>query len=163
MSKKTSMSDKNTNTTSPKQGGARSASRLGAVQALYQMEMNDQAAAIVITEFVDHRLGEVIDEDHYAEADKAFFANIVTGVDDRAEEIDTHVAGALSENWTLDRIEPVARGILRAGTFELIARPDVPTLVVINEYVDVAKAFFDDSKPGFINGVLDKLAKQIRQ
>lgn len=163
MNKKTPMSDKNTPADTPKQGGARSASRLGAVQALYQMEINEQTSAFVITEFVDHRLGEVIDEDHYANADKAFFANLVAGVAERGAEIDTYVSGALSDSWTLDRIEPVARGILRAGTFELIARPDVPTSVVINEYVDVAKAFFDDSKPGFINGVLDKLAKQIRK
>ena len=146
-----------------KQGGARSASRLGAVQALYQMEMNDEFAEKIIAEFVDHRLGEVIEGDHYANADLDFFADLVKGVEGRTEEINGHVAGCLSESWTLERIEPVARGILRAGTYELICRPDVPTSVIINEYVDVAKAFFDDSKPGFINGVLDKLAKIIRK
>jgi len=141
---------------------SRSAARLGAVQALYQMEMNDEAARNVIAEFIDHRLGEVIEGDHYAPADETFFAALLQGVEDRMAEIDNHVAGALAKGWTLARIEPVARAILRAGTCELISRPDVPTSVVINEYVEVAKAFFEDSKPGFINGVLDKLAKSIR-
>ncbi|HEC01405.1 MAG: transcription antitermination factor NusB [Alphaproteobacteria bacterium] len=148
---------------SSKQGGARSAARLGAVQALYQIEMNDEPARNTVAEFIDHRLGEVIEGDHYAEADTAFFTDLVQGVEQRAAEIDDHIAGSLSKDWTLERIEPVARGILRAGTYELIARPDVPTTVIINEYVDVAKAFFDDSKPGFVNGVLDRLAKIIRK
>ncbi|VAV86941.1 Transcription termination protein NusB [hydrothermal vent metagenome] len=148
---------------SSKQGGARSASRLGAVQALYQIEMNDEPARNTVTEFIDHRLGEVIEGDHYAEADTAFFTDLVQGVEQRSTEIDEYIAGSLSKDWALDRIEPVARGILRAGTYELIARPDVPTSVIINEYVDVAKAFFDDSKPGFVNGVLDRLAKIIRK
>lgn len=144
-------------------GGARSASRLAAVQALYQMETNDAQADHIIDEFISHRLGAVIEGDHYVDADEAFFANLVTGVAERAGEIDDHLAGSLAENWTLARIEPVARGILRAGIYELMARPDVPTSVIINEYVDVAKAFFDDSRPGFINGVLDRLAKIIRK
>jgi len=145
-----------------KHGGARSASRLSAVQALYQMEFNDEFAQRVVDEFLDHRLGAEIEGEQYADADRAFFADLVKGVEARAEEIDGYVAGALTESWTLARVEPVARGILRAGTYELIARPDVPTSVIINEYVDVAKAFFDDNKPGFINGVLDRLAKRIR-
>ena len=149
--------------TSPSKGGARSASRLAAVQALYQIEMNDEPAQLIVEEFIDHRLGQVIEGDHYANADEAFFTNVVLGVEKRFQEIDDHVAGSLSENWSLERIEPVARSILRAGTYELIARPDVPTSVIINEYVDVAKAFFDDSKPGFINGVLDRLARIIRK
>jgi len=132
------------------------------VQALYQMEFNDEFAQRVVDEFLDHRLGAEIEGEQYADADRAFFADLVKGVEARAEEIDGYVAGALTESWTLARVEPVARGILRAGTYELIARPDVPTSVIINEYVDVAKAFFDDNKPGFINGVLDRLAKRIR-
>ena len=153
---------KKANKQTTKQGGARSASRLGAAQALYQMDIGDQSAQQVIAEFIDYRLGEVIDGDHYAAADTVFFSDLVKGVEERMADIDVHVAGSLSEDWTLARIKPVARAILRAGTYELMGRPDVPTSVVINEYVDVAKAFFDDSKPGFINGVLDKLAKTIR-
>lgn len=145
-----------------KQSGARSASRLGAVQALYQMEINADKADIVVEEFLDHRLGEIIEDDHYKEADNVFFADLVKGVESQRAEIDDYISSALSDDWTLDRIEPVARGILQAGTYELMARIDVPTSVVINEYVEVAKAFFDDKKPGFINGVLDKLSKKIR-
>lgn len=141
---------------------SRSAARLGAVQALYQMEMTDQPGRDIVAEFIDHRLGEVIEGDHYAPADQDFFNILVLGVEERAEEIDGYVAGSLAKGWTLARIEAVARAILRAGTCELIIRPDVPTAVVINEYVNVAKAFFDDSKPGFINGVLDRLARSIR-
>ncbi len=148
---------------SKKQGGTRSASRLAAVQALYQMEMNDEFAAQTVAEFVDHRLGEIIEDDHYTDADKFFFADLVKGVEKQQTEIDNYVAGSLSADWTLARIETVARAILRAGTYELMSRIDVPTSVVINEYVDVAKAFFDDKMPGFINGVLDKLSKEIRQ
>lgn len=146
----------------PSKGSARSSSRLAAVQALYQMEMNDESAPDTVEEFINHRLGAVIEDDHYADADVAFFADLVKGVEERAKEIDAHLTGSLAKNWTLARIEPVARAILRAGTYELIGRPDVPTSVIINEYIDVAKAFFEDSKPGFINGVLDKLAKVIR-
>ncbi len=149
--------------TPKKSGGARSAARLGAVQALYQMEINDQPADRIVAEFIDYRLGEVIEGDHYAAADNVFFTDIVTGVEDRMADIDSHLSGSLSKDWTLPRIEPVARAILRAGVFELMARPDVPTSVVINEYVDVAKAFFEDSKPGFINGVLDRIAGNIRE
>lgn len=146
-----------------KQGGTRSSARLGAVQALYQIEMSETSSQIVIDEFITHRLGEVIEGDHYADADRVFFTDLVQGVAARQSEIDEYLVDSLSESWTLVRIEPVARGILRAGTYELLARPDVPHSVVINEYVEVAKAFFEDSKPGFINGVLDRLAKIIRK
>ena len=146
-----------------KQGGSRSAARLGAVQALYQIELGGASSSTVIDEFIDYRLGEVIEGDYYADADRAFFTDLVKGVEARQAEINDHICASLSESWTLTRIEPVARAILRAGTYELIARPDVPTSVIINEYVDVAKAFFDDSKPGFVNGVLDRLAKIIRK
>ncbi len=81
----------------------------------------------------------------------------------RKTEVDEHISSSLSEDWSLARIEPVIKGILAAGTYELIARPDVPTKVIINEYVDVAKAFFEDSKPGFVNGVLDRLSQKIRK
>lgn len=148
--------------TSPKSGGARSASRLGAVQALYQMEMSRKPAAHVVPEFLLHRLGSTIEDEQYAEADNEFFRDLVEGCEKRQSEIDSYVKSGLTSEWTLERIEPVVRAILRAGIYELTARPDVPSKVVINEYVDVAKAFFEDSKPGFVNGILDKLSKQIR-
>lgn len=146
----------------PQKGGSRSSARLAAVQALYQIEISKSAAKVVIAEFIDHRLSEIIDDDQYSKADRDFFTDIVIGVEERNAEIDDYISGALSAEWTLERIESVARAVLRAGTYEIIARPDVPTSVIINEYIDLTKAFFEDNKPGFVNGVLDKLSRKIR-
>lgn len=143
-------------------GGARSAARLAAVQALYQIESNDEQAATVVREFIEHRLGGEIEGDLYIEADQEFFGDIVVGVGQRLEEIDGHISGAVSPGWSLKRLERILRALLRAGTYELIARPDVPTKVIIDEYVDVAHAFFSEKEPGFVNGVLDKLSQVIR-
>jgi len=151
------MNDKKTT-----KGGARSSARLAAVQALYQMEMSDVAAKIVVDEFIDHRLGEIIEDNQLAKADPVFFNDIVIGVEKRILEIDEYIKNSLSEDWSIGRIESVARAVLRAGAYEVLARPDVPTSVIINEYVDVTKAFFEDSTPGFVNGVLDKIATKIR-
>ena len=146
----------------PAKGGARSSARLAAVQALYQKEASAAKSLIVVQEFVDHRIGETIDDAAFATADGEFFKDIVLGVEQRAEEIDEQVRSSLSKDWSLERIESVARAVLRAGTYEILARPDVPTSVIINEYVDVTKAFYEDSTPGFVNGVLDKIAKNNR-
>lgn len=155
-------SDNAKNGENKKKGGARSSARLAAVQALYQMEISKVPAKIIVSEFIDHRLGEIIDDDQYSKVDNDFFNDIVIGVEQRFCEIDDHISQALSDDWTLERIESVARAVLRAGTYEIISRPDVPTSVIINEYIDLTKAFFEDNKPGFVNGVLDKLARKIR-
>ncbi|GER08330.1 N utilization substance protein B [Iodidimonas muriae] len=144
-------------------GGARSAARLGAVQALYQLEHNPDAdPRHVVTEFRAFRLGREIEGDQYADADQNLFADIVLGTIEQVHSIDDKLKGALAANWPLDRLESVLRAILRAATYELTARPDVPTAVVINEYMDVAHAFFDGAEPAFANGVLDRLARDIR-
>ncbi len=141
----------------------RSAARLGAVQALYQLDLDPDADAdTVVAEFEAHRLGKEIEGALYAKADRTLFADIVRGVAARRDEIDGLLKGALVEGWPLDRLESVLRAILRAGTYELLARPDIPTAVIINEYVDVAHAFFDGAEPGFANGVLDRLAREMR-
>jgi len=145
---------------SPK--GSRSAARLGAVQALYQSELSDTAPSMVISEFLDHRLGKELEGERYKAADKVFFGDIVEGVSERAGEIDRRIADALPANWPLDRLENLVRAILRCGVYELTARPDVPTAVVINEYVDVAHAFFAEGEPSFVNGVLDSVARRVR-
>lgn len=150
------------NDTKPVKGGARSAARLAAVQALFQIEANGAKTALVIKEFVDHRLGQIIDDDQFAKADTLLFTDIVSGVGKRQAELDEQIKECLSKDWTMERIESVARAILRAGGYELVARPDIPTSVIINEYVDVTKAFFDDSTSGFVNGVLDRIAKRNR-
>ena len=142
---------------------ARSASRLGAVQALYQMEVSEQGSEAALKEFLDHRLGADIEGDRYAEADEKFFAALVRGVVERQDEIDRTLAKFLIKGWELERLDTTLRAALRTATFELIARDDVPAKVVINEYVEIARAFFDaGEEPAFLNGVLHRIASTYR-
>jgi len=141
---------------------ARAAARLAAVQALYQHEMEATPLARLLDEFHRHRLGAEIDDDQYAQAETAFFDDVVTGVLARRDEIDALIGGKLAEGWSLARLDKTMAQILRAGTFELLARKDVPTGAVISEYVDVAHAFFEAREAKFVNGVLDALAKDAR-
>ena len=147
---------------SPQSGQGRSVARLGGVQALYQIELAGADVATTIDEFVRYRLGAEVDGDALAEVDSDLFADLVGGASERRVEIDTLIGSALDERWRVERLERVVRAMLRAGVYELLARPDVPARVVINEYVDVAHAFFDGGEPGFINGVLDRLARELR-
>lgn len=141
---------------------ARSAARLAAVQALYQQEMETIALPSLLSEFHQHRLGAVIEGVEYAEAEVDFFDDLVRGVDARRGEIDEAIAARLAAGWNLDRLDRPLRQILRAGVYELLARPDVPGATVISEYVDVAKAFYDKRETGFVNGLLDAVAKSMR-
>ncbi|MBB4859736.1 N utilization substance protein B [Novosphingobium chloroacetimidivorans] len=140
----------------------RSAARLAAVQALYQHEMESTPQAQLLDEFHRHRLGAQIDEDQYADAEVAFFDDVVKGVLARREEIDTLLAAKLAQGWSLARLDRTMLQILRAGAWELMARPDVPTGSAISEYLDVAHAFFDAREAKFVNGVLDAVGKQVR-
>ena len=146
----------------PIRSRSRSAARLAAVQALYQQEMEKTPLAVLLYEFHHHRLGATIEDVEYADAEVDFFDDLVTGVDARAAEIDALVAGKLAEGWSLSRLDRPMRQILRAGTYELIARSDVPTAAVITEYVDVAHAFYDKREAAFVNGLLDAVAKAVR-
>lgn len=141
---------------------ARSAARLAAVQALYQREMEGTALARLLDEFHRHRLGAVIGDEQYADVEMAFFDDVVSGVDARGDEIDLLLSERLAQGWNLARLDKTMLQVLRAGAYELLARADVPVATVINEYVDVAKAFFDDREAKFVNGVLDAVAKQVR-
>lgn len=141
---------------------SRSAARLAAVQALYQQEMEGTPVPRLLKEFHDHRLGATIEEATYHAAEPDFFDDIVTGVGARRAEIDALISGRLAEGWTLERLDRPMRAILRAGAYELIARPDVPVGSVISEYVDVAHAFYDRRESGFVNGLLDAIAKETR-
>ena len=141
---------------------ARSAARLAAVQALYQHDMEATPVARLVHEFHQHRLGATIEDVEYADADVAFFDDLVTGSAARLAEIDAAVSARLAEGWSLDRLDRSMKAILRAGGYELIARADVPTGAVVSEYVDVAKAFFDAREAGFVNGVLDAVARDVR-
>jgi N utilization substance protein B len=141
---------------------SRSAARLAAVQALYQQEMEGTPVPRLLKEFHDHRLGATIEDEEYHEAERDFFDDLVSGADARRTEIDTLISGRLAEGWTLERLDRPMRAILRAGAYELIARPDVPVGSVISEYVDVAHAFYDKRESGFVNGLLDAIAKESR-
>jgi N utilization substance protein B len=142
---------------------SRSAARLASVQALYQMDMEDIGIARLLNEFHSHRLGQEIEDAQYADADPDFFDDVVSGVDARRAEIDERVDGKLGEKWKMDRLDKTMLQILRCGTYELIARPDVPTATVIDEYLDVAHAFFDKKDAKFVNGLLDAVAKDVRR
>src|SRR6476469_7735819 len=141
---------------------SRSAARLAAVQALYQQEMEGTPIARLLKEFHDHRLGAVIEDAHYHDAERDFFDDIVTGADSRRAAIDALIGERLAEGWSLERLDRPMRAILRAGAYELIARADVPLGSVISEYVDVAHAFYDKRESGFVNGLLDAIAKHAR-
>jgi len=142
---------------------SRSAARLAAVQALYQHTMEKTPVAQLLHEFHQHRLGAEIEDEQYAEADIAFFDDVVKGTAARLEEIDGLIEAKLAEGWSLGRIDRTLHQILRAGTYELLARPDVPVGSVINEYLDVAHAFFDAKDTRFANGLLDGIAKDVRR
>jgi N utilization substance protein B len=147
----------------PRTGNARSAARLAAVQALYQREMSGAAVPLLLSEFHRHRLGAEIEGEQFRDADVAFFNDVVSGVDARQNEIDQLVAEHLAEGWTLDRLDRPMRQIVRAGAYELIARADIPTAAIINEYVDVAHAFYEEREAKFVNGLLDAVARRARQ
>ena len=141
---------------------SRSAARLAAVQALYQHDMEGTPVPRLLKEVHDHRLGATIEDAQYHDAERDFFDDIVTGAETRRAEIDALIGGKLAEGWSLERLDRPMRAILRAGAYELIARADVPVGSVISEYVDVAHAFFDKRESGFVNGLLDAVAKEVR-
>jgi transcription antitermination protein NusB len=141
---------------------ARRAARLAAVQALYQMELTNENAEMVAQEFLDHGFGQDVEAAPVGEPDAEFFTDLLRGVPKHQVEIDRSVARCLSENWKLERIDSILRAILRAGSYELIARADVPAKVVIDEYLDITHAFFQGDEPGFVNAALDKLARDKR-
>jgi N utilization substance protein B len=137
---------------------ARAAARLAAVQALYQHEMEGTLQAVLLDEFHRHRLGMEIDEDQFAEAEVAFFDDVVKGVIARRDEIDALLSSKLAQGWAITRLDRTMLQILRAGAYELMARPDVDTGTVINEYLDVSLDFFEARETKFVNGVLDAVA-----
>ncbi len=141
---------------------SRSAARLAAVQALYQQEMEGTPTTRLIHEFHAHRLGATIEDVTYADAEESFFDDLVTGTAARLAEIDVLIAGRLAAGWSIARLDKPMKALLRVGTYELLARNDVPVGSVISEYVDVAKAFYDKRESGVVNGLLDALAKAIR-
>lgn len=141
---------------------ARSVARLAAVQALYQMEVSNAGVEAVIREFTEHRFDRDVEGMTLAAADEAFFAEVVRGVVAHQRQVDAAIVKRLAENWRLERLDATVRAILRAGVFELEHRLEIPTEVVIDEYVELAKSFFDGPEPGFVNGALDGVAQDVR-
>ncbi len=141
---------------------SRSTARLAAVQALYQMDMTGIDLNEVIAEFEAHRLGLDIEGLQYADAEAAFFRDLVEGVVREQLRIDPLIDKQLAEGWRLARVDSILRAILRAGAYEILIRGDVPVRVVISEYVDIAHAFFGEEEPKVVNGILDRLGHRER-
>jgi len=141
---------------------ARTAARLAAVQALYQMDMTAIDLNRVIAEFETHRLGQEVEGSQYCDAEAQFFRDIVEGVVREQRGIDPLVDRHLAEGWRLNRVDSILRAILRAGAYEMLMRTDVPARVVITEYVDLGHAFFAGEEPKVVNGILDKLGHEAR-
>jgi N utilization substance protein B len=141
---------------------ARSVARLAAVQALYQMEVSGVGAEAVVREFSDHRFDRDLEGAALAQADEAFFAELVKGVVADQVDIDHAIVRRLADGWRLDRIDATVRAILRSGAFELMRRPEIPAEVAIDEYVEIAKSFFEGPEPGFVNAALDGIARDER-
>lgn len=157
-------------TDKPKSSAAqrRSAARFAAIQALYQADLSGVGADSVVREYSDFRLdGEGLRDleepnENLVDPDRGFFADLVQGVETRRSDLDTLIDGALEKGWTTKRLETVLRSILRAGTYELMMREDVPMKVVITEYVDAAHSFFDENEPKLVNAVLDRIGRTLR-
>jgi N utilization substance protein B len=152
---------------SPARPRSRTASRVAAVQALFQSEQASENPETVIDQFVRHRLGDTAAEHGFEDgripdAEVPLFAEVVRAAVRQQDTIDAMVAEALPPDWPLARIDPVLRALLRAGGAELAGVGGVPAKVVINEYLDIARGFFTGPEPGLANAVLDRLARLLR-
>lgn len=149
-------------TASEQRARLRRSARLAAVQALYQMELSGSGASDVTHEFRAHRFGHTGEPGDFLEADETFFEDLLAGVVKAQDEVDEGIRATLKEGWKLSRLDATLRAILRSGGYELLVRTDVPVGVVINEYVDIANAFYDGPEPGFINASLESFARRVR-
>jgi N utilization substance protein B len=140
----------------------RSAARLNAVQALYQMEIAAKGLNEILAEFETHWIGGEIEGERYHEAEIDFFRAVLKGVLEQQGPIDRMIDRTLAVGWPLRRVEAVMRATLRAGAYELLGRKDIPARVVVKEYVDVGAAFLAQDEVGMVNAVLDRLARETR-
>ena len=140
----------------------RRGARLAAVQALYQIALTSADPAIVITEFMRHRLGRAIEEGGVPDSDPQLFADLVRGAAAMSGELDDMIAAVLDPDWSVERLELLLLAVLRAGAYEISARPDLPVRVAISEYVAISAAFLGDRETGLVNGILDRIARSLR-
>ena len=150
----------------------RTASRVAAVQALFQSEQAGESAETVIDQFVRHRLGEMPGPEHQGgggfeegrapDAHVPLFSRIVRTAVEQQDRLDVMISAALPADWPMNRIDPVLRALLRAGGAELTMQDGPPSRVVINEYLDIAHGFFNGEEPRMVNGMLDRLARELR-
>ncbi len=140
----------------------RGAARLAAVQALYQMDVASTPLHDILAQFESHWIGREVEGEQYLPAEAAFFRDVVSGVVAEQRRLDPLIDAALAQKWPLKRIETILRAVLRAGSYELDRRSDVPARVIVSEYVDVAHAFVDKDETGMVNAVLDQLARRLR-
>lgn len=146
-----------------KGGGRRRSARLAAVQALYQIEIARIAPDAVVLEFLQHRVSEEIDGHVLGELDQALFAEVVRESHARIGELDDMLSAVVDENWSVERLDTLMRVLLRAGLYELAYKLEVPARAIIAEYVAIAHDFFFGKEPAMVNGMLDRLARSLRE
>ncbi len=145
-----------------KEKRARTVARLVLVQALYQMELTGNGVESVIREFSDHRFEGDLEGEQLAAADEAFFGEGARAIVKEQAAIDLLISDRLASGWRIERLDTTVRAILRAGAWELKFRKDIGLEVTINEYVEIARAFFGETEARFVNGALDGIAKDVR-
>lgn len=116
-----------------------------------------------LSQFMTFYMGQEIEGDEYLPADKSYFKLIVEGVSKHQLQIDPMIDSSLLEGWPVHRIDSTLRAILRGSTFELLHKKDIPAKVIITEYVDIARAFFEGDEARIVNAVLDNIAHQTRK
>ena len=135
---------------------------MAAVQAIFQWQEGEHAPSEIIDQFLKVRRGEAGEGGMRRDADQPLFKDVVAGAVAHKEELEQTLTGALAQDWTWERVDRLVRAILLAGAYELIHRKDVPSKVAINEYVEIANAFYDQGEQNFVNSVLDRVACQSR-
>lgn len=141
---------------------SRSVSRLCAVQILFSQEQSQESINDCLKTFLENFAGREIEGDIYNMPDITLLSELVKGTYNNIEDIDTVISGNLAESWELSRMDSVLRSILRIGVYEILNHSDTPTAIIVNEYIELTKAFMDKKEASFVNGALDNIAKKIR-
>lgn len=149
-------------TQKPSHKSARHSARIALVQALYQHEQTQANTVAIAREFIDHRFDAVDQESSYFSPDQSYFQKLMEAIPHKISEIDVEIQKHLQESWKIDRLAAVVRSLLRSASYELMFEPLVPTPVVLNEYIEVARDFLDEREVKFVNGILDNIAKSVR-